>query len=412
MMDSPEVRALAPVPWLFTRQGLALLLLVTAVAGTYLATDVTYLAGALVLVGLSARGWAALAFARVTYIRRLSRVRAFRGDEVELQSTLANPRLLPLSWIEVWEQLPEHLSTEGPRERSYLQPDRVWMSRGLALWPYQRLRWRRKLRCARRGVFRLGEFRLRSGDPFGFFERERVDRDTIEILVYPRVVPLRRLALPVHHPSLDVVSASSPVTDPTRTATIREYRPDDPQRLIHWASTARHGALQVRVLEPATSLHVSLLLDVRGFGFGRHYEELLEQTLSAIASIAVYLQSQSAPLGLLANTDPPLVIPPAASVPHLQSVLEALARLKLTPAAQPIVPWAVDHLPRGNTVILAASEHAPDLARSIARLEESRFHVILLLAQSGDGRAAPFRRPGTISITRDADLTARLEGIA
>src|ERR1051325_6675289 len=116
-----------------------------------------------------------------------------------------------------------------------------------------------------------------------------------EVLVYPRVVPLRRLALPLHHPSLDVVSPSSPVTDPTRTATIREYRSDDPQRLIHWPSTARHGDLQVRVLEPATSLHVSLVLDVRGFGFGMQHEELFEQLLSAIASIGVYLQGRSAP---------------------------------------------------------------------------------------------------------------------
>ena len=80
--------------------------------------------------------------------------------------------------------------------------------------------------CHRRGVFRLGQARLRSGDPFGFFERERSFDDRLELLVYPRVVPLRRLALPLHHPSLDVVSPSSPVADPTRTATVRDYRPD------------------------------------------------------------------------------------------------------------------------------------------------------------------------------------------
>ena len=410
MMDSPEVRPLAAVPWLFSRQGLAVLALVTAIAATYLATDVTYLAGALLLVGLGARAWAALAFARVSYTRRLSRSRAFRGDEVELQSTLANPRLLPLPWVEVWEQLPVGLSPEGSRERSFNEPDRVWVRRGLALWPYQRLRWRRRLLCNKRGEFRLGVIRLRTGDPFGFFEREHASRDALQILVYPRVVPLRRLALPLHHPSLDVISPSSPVTDPTRTATIREYRPDDPQRLIHWASTARLGTLQVRVLEPATSLHVSLLLDVRGFGFGRHHEDVLEQMLSAIASIAVYLQSQSAPIGLLANTDPPLVIAPAASFPHLQAVLESLARLRLTPTAKGIVPWAVDRLPRGNTVVFAASEHVPDLARSIARLEESGFHVIVLLGQSADSRRTTFRPRGAITITPDCDLTARLEG--
>src|SRR2546429_7371063 len=43
---------------------------------------------------------------------------------------------------------------------------------------------------------------------FGFFEREQLWNDRLELLVYPRVVPLRRLALSLHHPSLDVVSPS------------------------------------------------------------------------------------------------------------------------------------------------------------------------------------------------------------
>src|SRR5260221_14521657 len=216
-----------------------------------------------------------------------------------VEAVLANPRPLPLPWIEVWEQLPSDLEPEGAAERSFTDPDRVWASRGLALWPYQRLRWRRRLVCHRRGVFRLGQARLRSGDPFGFFERERTWDDRLELLVYPRVVPLRRLALPPHPPSLDVFSPSSPVADPTRTATVRDYRPDDARRMIHWPTPARRGSLQGGVLGPATSLHVSLLLDLRGFTFGVYRDDLLEQTLSALASIAVFLQGRGAPLALL-----------------------------------------------------------------------------------------------------------------
>ncbi len=407
MMDSPEARGLVGAPWLFGRQGLSLLALVTAIAATFLATDVTYLAGALLLVGLAARAWARLAFARVAYGRKTSRGRAFQGDELFLESSLANPRPLPLPWVEVWEHLPAALAPEGAKERSFIEPDRVWASRGVALWPYQRLRWRRKLRCRHRGVYRLGEIRMRTGDPFGFFERERLLRDQQELLVYPHVVPLRTLALPLHHPSLDVVSRSSPVADPTRTATIRDYRPDDPQRLIHWPTTARRGSLQVRVLEPATSLHVSLLLDVRGFGFGIYQDELLELILSALASIAVFLQGEGAPVALLANTNPPLVIPPGASVPHLQYMLESLARLK-TRAGPPLVPWALDDLPRGDTVVIAASDVTADLRYSILHLQEAGFTVLSLLAMS-KARSSPL---ASVSITPGCDLAALLEGRA
>ena len=409
MMESPEARPLVSVPWVFTRQGLAILAFVTAVAATYLITDVAYLAGALLLVGLGTRVWARLAFARVTYSRKTSRSRAFAGDELALESVLANPRLLPLPWIEVWEQLPEALQPEGVVERSYSEPQRVWTTRGLALWPYQRARWRRRLHCQRRGVFQMGTVRMRTGDPFGFFERQRtLPQDDLQVLVYPRVVPLRRLALPLHHPSLDVASPNSPVADPTRTAAIRDYRPDDPQRFIHWPTTARRGSLQVRVLEPSSSLHVSLLLDVRGFSFGVYHDELLELTLSALASIGVYLQTQGAPLAFFANTDPPVLAPPGASVPHLQYVLEALARLQPSHASG-LMPWAFDGLPRGNSVVLAATDVAPDLWQSIGRLEESGFHVLLLLASGEDRRRLPSRTP-VIRITPGCDLAARLEG--
>jgi uncharacterized protein (DUF58 family) len=407
MMDSPEARPLAASPWLFGRQGLALLGLVTAIAATFLATDVTYLAGALLLVGLTARGWAAVAFIRVRYSRKPNRRRAFVGDTLALESQLANPRLLPLPWIEVWELLPLALQPETPRERSFTDRDRVWVNRGLAVWPYQSLRWRRTLQCAHRGAYTLGPTRLRSGDPFGFFERERLFKDEGEVLVYPRVVPLRRLALPLHHPSLDVVSPRSVVSDPTRTATIREYRPGDPQRLIHWASTARRGSLQVRVLEPATSLHVTFLLDVRGFTFGPYRAELLELTLSAIASMAVFLQGQGAPSSLLANTSVPVVVPPGASVPHLQGVLESLARL--SPSAElPVVPWAIEHLPTGNTVILATSDVSPDLLLTLNFLRERAFSVLPLVA-STDAAHARYE-PNAMRIVPGCDLGAVLEG--
>ncbi len=413
MMDSPEARPLAAAPWLFGKQGLALLVLTTAIAATFLATDVTFLAGSLLLVGLIARAWAALAFIRVTYTRGTSRDRAFRDDELVLESVLSNPRLLPLPWVEVWEQLPLALRPEAPRERSYIDLERVWVSRGLAVWPYRRVRWRRKLVCSQRGVFQLGEVRLRTGDPFGFFERERTYTGSLssqQVLVYPRLIPLRRLALPPHHPSLDVVSPHSHVSDPTRTATVREYRPDDPQRLIHWPSTARRGSLHVRVLEPATSLHVSLLLDARGFSFGVYREELLELTLSAIASIAVFLQGQGAPTAFLANTETPVVIPAAASVPQLQAMLVSLARLEPT-AGPHVVPWALEHVPTGNTVMLCSSDVAPDLDAAISQLQRSGVRVLLVLAAT-ESRGPRRAGVSTLRITPGCDLAALLEGRA
>jgi uncharacterized protein (DUF58 family) len=410
-VDSPESRALPDPPWLFGRQGLAVLALVAAVAATFLVVDLAFLAGCLLLVGLIGRLWSRLALVGVQFSRQILAQRAFCGDDVELEAVLANPRPLPLPWLEVWEQLPLALDPEGTLERSFAQPGSVWVQSGLSLWPYQRLRWRRRLHCRQRGVFRLSQVRVRTGDPLGFFECEKTVRAIREpeILVYPRVVPVRRLALPLHHPSLDVVSSRSLVTDPTRTATVRDYRPDDPLRLIHWPTTARRGAMQVRVLEPATSLHVSLVIDVRGFAFGIYRGALLELTLSALASIAVYLQDAGFPVALFANSNPSVAIAQGASVAHLQHVLESMARLQ--PIAGPtLMPWALSELPRGSTVVLAASEMSSDVPRALRELEGAGYSTLPLLAVSRS--AARTMRPDMLYITPGCDVAATLEGRA
>jgi uncharacterized protein (DUF58 family) len=406
-VDSPESRALAAPPWLFGRQGLFILGLVAAVAATFLVVDVAFLAGCLLAVGVLGRLWAAVSLTRVGFARRTLQARAFCGDDIQLEAVLSNPRPLPLPWLEVWELLPAGLHPEEIRERSYVKPAFVWVQRGMSLWPYQRLRWRRTLHCRSRGVFRLDQVRLRTGDPFGFFERERSLQDQVDVLIYPRVVRLRRVDLPLHHPSMDVVSMRSPVVDPTRTATVRDYRPDDPRKLIHWPTSARRGALQVRVLEPATSLHVSLVVDVRGFAFGIYRGELLELALSALASLAVHMQDAGFPVAFYANSNPPTALAPGASVGHLQHVLEAMARLDAV-AGPPLLPWALGEVPRGSTVVLAVSEMASDLPRSLKQFEQAGVKVQPLLAVSrSHGRNA---RPGVMYLTPGSDVATTLEG--
>jgi uncharacterized protein (DUF58 family) len=315
-----------------------------------------------------------------------------------------------LPWTEVWERLPLALEPDGEREGSISQAGTTWVKRGVALWPYRRLRWQRRLACTRRGAFSLAEQWLRVGDGFGLIERQApVVAGRTEIIVYPRVVPLRRLGLPLHHPSLEAVSARSPATDPTRTAGLRDYLPEDPLRLIHWPTTARRGSLMVRVLEPATSLRVSLVLDVRGFWVGVYREALLELAISALASVAVYLHEQGQPAGLLANTDPPIELLPGASVGHLQEMLEALARLHPAPS-MPLLPWLLAPLPRGSTAVLAVSDLAPDVGRNLDTLAEAGCRVLPVLASSGTTRSLGARWAHAIRLAPDSDLTRVLEG--
>src|SRR5207237_9679194 len=100
-----------------------------------------------------------------------------------------------------------------------------------------------------------------------------------------------------------------------------------------------------------------------------------------------------------------LAMPPGATVPHLRYLLESLDRPNTRARPAP-VPWALDDLPRGDTVVLAASDVAADLRHSILHLQEAGFTVLSLLAMS-KARSTPL---ASVSITPGCDLAALLEG--
>lgn len=413
-MENPEARTPPTVPWLFHALGLGALLVVTLVAAASEALEIALLAGCLLLVGLAARLWSAGALGRLRYVRHATPVRAFCGESLQFETSLTNAKPLPLPWVEVWERFPTELQPDGYLERSNVEPRFAWLCQGAALWPYQRARWRHTVECRHRGVFRLEPAQVRTGDPFGLIERQAVlpEPVTHEIVVYPRVVPLSRFALPPRHPTLDVPGARSLVRDPTRTIGLREYLPGDSQRLIHWPSTAHRGSLQVRLLEPTVALRTCLVIDVHAFHYAwaLYRETLWEMALSAVASVAVYLHQQGQPVGLLASTDPPLDLPLSTSPGQLQTLLEALARLQPKRAVSyPLAPWLVDRLPRGSVVVLATSDLAENLPARIAELEAAGFHVLLLLAGKASLSALGMS-DRFLFLTPGCNLQAVLEG--
>ena len=456
-MISPETRPPHDPPGLFGPYGLAFLLGLTLIAARLGSPWVALLAGCLLLVGLLARLWACYAPAGLSYTRRARGiggwgagggsggipgqplsprpdppvVRAFCGDTLLLETRLGNRKLLPLPWVEVWERLPLALDSGEELIESLEARGHGWLCQGATLWPYQRARWLHRLECRHRGVYTLGPVRVRAGDPFGLGEREVLLSAPLEAIVYPRVVPLRRLALPLRHPTLDAASRRGLVTDPTRTAWLRAYQPGDPPRLVHWPATARQGALQVRVPEPTTTLQVSLVLDAASFDtvLALYRETLFELTVSALASIAVYLHQAGHPVGLFANARPPVTLPPSANPAQLETLLEGLARIELGSGARrqgignggqglgdrgagaPRNPQPPPPIPYGSAVILAVSELAADLPGTLARLEGGGRQVIVLLAGSGH-RAPPVLLERVVQLTPTRALAAVLEGEA
>jgi uncharacterized protein (DUF58 family) len=333
------------------------------------------------------RLWSRVSLERVTYTRRLSDRRVFVGEEVQLEITVDNAKVVPVPWIEVRETLPRGMPASvgttvgGSAGTQYL-------SRSTSMAGNDHLEWPVTLRAVRRGYFRVGPTRLRSGDLFGFFERfQDVGRPTDNIVVYPHTYTLEELGFDSTRPFGDLRGGNRIFEDPSRVAGVRDYEPGDAMRRIDWYATARLGRLQSRIYEPSRSqaLVVALNIPTDEEVWRSPNPVFLERAVSLAASIARWAIEHNYAVGLVANgsfPDAPRTIRIGAGnrPEQLNVLLEALAvvtaftTIDMSRAlADPAHP-----LPPGSTVVLITALMTESVEAELRRLR-SEGHVVHVL---------------------------------
>jgi uncharacterized protein (DUF58 family) len=115
---------------------------------------------------------------------------------------------------------------------------------------------------ARRGPASTGWVEVRSAAPFGVAERRRRLPVQAETLVLPRVFPLGSLAFVEPVPTYETgIHARPRHGHGPDFLGVREYRPGDPMRHVHWGLTARHGQIMVREFEEERTRRLAIVVD-------------------------------------------------------------------------------------------------------------------------------------------------------
>jgi uncharacterized protein (DUF58 family) len=177
----------------------------------------------------------------------------------------------------------------------------------------------------RRGAFTSGGVHLRAGAPFGFVTTRRTVDVASSLIVVPRWVELR--SFPILEPSSfpsDILHERARTGAGEEYLGVREYRPGDPPRAVHWRSTARRGQLVVREFEEEVASRVTLV--VAGPDSGTPPDSAFEALVSAAASIAIYAIATGHPVELVRAGDDGAV--ERLSQPDRYSLLDWLAHAK------------------------------------------------------------------------------------
>jgi len=295
------------------------------VALLYRQNDLTLLAILVLIVMGGTKAWSSMGPARIRCDSTIDTRRVFPGESVTLATMVENGKWLPI-WLRIMWSFGGALKPVGDNGNIIRQEASV-------LW-HQTVEFHQDFVALRRGVYQVGPPRIRTSDFLGFFEREKRATDTIDIIVYPRLVSLRPIAIK-RRDLFGVPGAKSPVKDPVYILGTRDYQPSRPSRHIHWKASARHLRLQEKIFEPSEQEKVLLTLDVGSFGESNQ-KECFEHSLEVVASLAVRLDGLGYAVGFAGNGtlkgSNSSNIPIARGPRQIPAILETLARMQTRPS--------------------------------------------------------------------------------
>ncbi len=310
----------------------------------------------------------------------VDRRRLFPGETLCLKVTAENRKFLP---VLLQAGVPADGLVHGASAETKVTAD------ASLLW-YQKASFRWELKALRRGVHHIGPLGITSGDLFGFFPKGKEMAETIAVVVYPRLVPLKPPTAP-RRDFFGIPGAESPVQDPVYILGTRDYRHGRPAKYIHWKATARHHKLQEKIFEPSAQEKILLVVDVGPFA-QRGADEAFERLLETAASAAVRLAERGCAVGLITNGrmagDGSAVVSVTRNPRQLTALLEVLARVQMEPARDLVETFRLHlGLPRGISCLYFSLEK-DEAARMVQEYVTQRRIPFLFVAGRSSSASA------------------------
>jgi len=303
--------------------------------------------------------------------------RAQVGDVLQAVYRVDNDTRWSKPWVELWNDstLPAPL------------PGRV-----IGIKPGTSRQWLAKVTLMRRGSYRLGSLRVRTGDPFGLFTTEMVVGQPTWIVVFPKVHELPHWRLPPSpvdgtQPSRRRYESTSPLV-----RSVRPYVHGDAINRIHWLSSARHNELHVKEFDLEQTADLWVLLDLdRAAHAGSGDDSSVEVAVSAAASIAVQTLAENRAVGLTVSSRRQQVLTPDRGTRVEQKILHLLANVQAD-GTRPVAEVLLNTLPqlrRGMTLCIITGSTSREWVRALASLRRRGVGTLVTLLDRGSFSPEP-----------------------
>jgi uncharacterized protein (DUF58 family) len=285
-------------------------------------------------------------------VRRELYPSAFEGDEVPVELVLESDR--PARMLEIADAFGPSITVE----QRMLEPG--------PMEPGSARRLKYAAFCSRHwGLHPVGPVQVLASDPAGLFHARRLIPVTEEFAVFPQVYDVAGLAELGARPTLIPHESSAGRAGQSLVSMgIREYRPGDDPRRIHWPATARRGSLLVKEFEIDLSPYYTVFVDLeRRHRAGTGRKSTLEYVLRTAGSVIWTAVRSGGFVQVNGYGAQPLHVPPGRGDAHLTFALYELIRADLDGAVP--LPEAVlrnlPYIPLQSTVVLVSGTVFVDL---------------------------------------------------
>ncbi len=312
--------------------------------------------------------WTRMLAAGVTGSRQLQYGWVAVGDRFQERFVLHNRSPAPAFWVEVDDD-------------STIPGYQVAVTRSMS--GYDRVHWDQSAVCLRRGLYRLGPWRLRTGDPFGLFEAERAYDQTEEIIIHPPIVANIPIPLPPGQNEGRSRRARRAWQAQVNSSGVRTYRNSDPLQHIHWPTTAKRDELMVKEFDQDAAGDIWLVVDCDAtIHVGEGSDNTMEKAVLLAAALTARSEIELRPVGFAAYGDGPQIVRPGRGRGQQWRILRALALVQAD--GQTDLGRALDELAtvagRGSAALIITPSDSPHWLPKLMTLARHgvECHVLIL----------------------------------
>jgi len=248
-----------------------------------------------------------------------------------------------------------------------------------------------------RGILEFSSQTMARPDPLGLLYSFRTvdNRQSVCVLSKRYIIPDLHLSGARQYQSGGVALASS-VGDSEEFRSLRDYRPGDPLRHIHWKSWAKTGKPVVKEYQDEFFIRHALVLDTF---LNALFDEAFEEAIAVASSLACSLQTQESLLDLMFVGDRSYCFTSGRGISHAERMLEILAAVQPC-REQPFSHLASLVLNRAallTSIICVLLKWDNERQEMIRRLKALGIPLIVLVIANRDTASIP--EPGPMSDT-------------